>query len=251
MDHKREIDWMDASAPERIEPTQALYRIMRALAQATGARFDDLVETAQDAPVSASSDPHRNFRRGQIARSKAASIHEWLATHHFAFAQKRAPELFRFPRQSDWDRFVADHAIAGSLTVIPLVKSMGIARRSKTVSHAVTTLRLGQDYCLELESRLEGQCVAFEGYNGSWYPLPLGDDERRLRVIIPEGATLLPRDRDGYPIALVELDHGGVHRFVVIVSDDKALPTDRPSLAQLGQGAAAFEVHVLEVNFTS
>ncbi|MFY0624588.1 MAG: hypothetical protein JXQ89_23165 [Pelagimonas sp.] len=62
-----EVDWANASVAERRGPTKALYKVLRELAKHLGMRFDDLVVEAQGSPISETEDPHRNFRRGEIA----------------------------------------------------------------------------------------------------------------------------------------------------------------------------------------
>jgi hypothetical protein len=254
-DSDGEIDWLNMSAAERIEPIKALFVAMRKVSITTGRHIDLLLDDALGEAQSRGTDYESNFRKGKIAAMKAMMIHQWLEYNHFEEAKNATKNiqtnLFQINPKSAWDSFVEDRAITGKLGAIPLTKQMGIAQRSKEVRKSVTTIRLGQDYCFELDSGLDGHCVAFEGYQGQWHPLPLGADTRRLRLEVQQGVQRLPRDAKGNPIALVELDDGGEHQIVVVVATDKAMPTDRREILKLDARAISFEVHRVSVTFVT
>lgn len=229
-----EVDWLNMSASERIEPTKVLFVAMRKVSITTGRHIDLLLDDALGEAQSRGTDYESNFRKGKIAAMKAMMIQQWLEQNYFEEAKEATKNietnLFQINPKSAWDSLIEANAITGKLSVILLTKQMGIAQRSKEVQESATTIRLGQDYCLELDSDLVGHCVAFEGYQGQWHPLSLGADTRRLRVEVQQGVQRLPRDSKGDPIALVELNDGGEHQFVCVVSEDSTLPTDRQGL---------------------
>ena len=230
-----EVNWADASVADRRGPTKALYAVLRDVAKHQGLRFDHLIAEAQGSPIADTEDPHRNFRRGEIAWQKAQSIHEWLAMNHFEFAQDRAPELFQTPRRSAWDVFIKTHAVEGSVRAFA-VEPFAIARREPPADDT-PVFRIGQKFAFELTTEDSGYVVAFEHYADEWHPLPLGDDLRHLTVPLKVGSNTLPRDGKGSAIPLSEYDDAGVHQFAFVVSKDQRLPVDRKSIVELSKDA--------------
>ncbi|MEO0569530.1 MAG: hypothetical protein AAF066_17490 [Pseudomonadota bacterium] len=247
MNSEGEFDWQNASVTERVEPTKALYQIMRALSQSTGERFDDLVEAAQDQPISEAMDPHSNFRTGSIAWHRAAKIHEWLARNHFKFAQKLIPELFQYPRQSEWEMFVEAHAIVGRLKIVALKQSLGLVERDDEHLPTENTLRLTQRFCFELDTNLRGVAVAFQRYDREWHALPLGAEKRNPKARIVENPQLFPRKVNGSPMGLRENNDAGDHVFAVLVAQNPKTPIDMLSLAKLEPAKDKFELHTIAV----
>ncbi|WP_317960994.1 hypothetical protein [Phaeobacter inhibens] len=228
MDQKSELEWENASVEERREPTRELFRIVQELARTTGEPLDRLLGDAQGAELTLNDNPYRNHRKGEIAWWKARNIHEWLASNQFEFAQGKAPELFQYQRQSDWDRFLEACTVEGGVEVV-IPGQFGIARREPP-EDGVVSLRIGQAFFFELGLNEAGHVVAFEQYKDMWHPLSLGEDERRLRVSVKEGKNALPRDGQGAPIPLHEYDDTGPHRFVFVVCFEQKLPEDRTSI---------------------
>ncbi|MCE8006626.1 hypothetical protein [Aestuariivita sp.] len=251
MNQETEMDWQHASATDRIAPTKALHDILKELAKHTGTHLDVLVEQAQEQPVSSTPDPHNNFRKGKIAWERAAKIHEWLARNHFAFAQKREPGLFQFPRQSDWDAFVEAHAIVGRLRIVHLKQTLGLIERDDDQRPVDQTLRLTQRFCFEVETELRGVALGFQRYNGKWHSVPLGADQRNPKARIAVSPQLVPHKSDGSPIGLRESNDAGDHLFAVLVAQDRNLPTDMPSLAKLDSERCRFELHTIAVRIVA
>lgn len=217
----------------RAAPTRRLYQVLRALHRKIGGRFDDLFEAAQGAPLSGTIDPYSNIKRGNFDRHRAAAIHEWLAQHHFEFAQAEAPDLFQYRRQSEWERFIEAHALVGGVKAIA-ADQLGIARRDLPAKD-VTTFRIGQKFLFALSTAKPAHVVAFEHYADTWHPLPLGEDDRHLRIKVPTGETVLPRGVDGRQIPLMEHDDTGLHRFVFVLCFGPKPRTDQQSLIIYGQ----------------
>jgi len=117
------------------------------------------------------------------------------------------------------------------LRIVRMKTEFGIVQRATKAIEASEALRFGEEFCLELVSKCPGYAIALQGYRGQWHPLALGNDDGRWRVPITDDVQLLPRDQEGQPIPLVELDDAGNHRFVVITAPDKGLPMDKPNLA--------------------
>ncbi|MVO18508.1 hypothetical protein, partial [Parasedimentitalea huanghaiensis] len=79
MSEFHEVDWQNASVQDRIAPNKVLFRLMVQLSKKLDVHFDVLLEEAQEKPVTTAGDPHRNFRRGEIAKERSHKIHEWIA----------------------------------------------------------------------------------------------------------------------------------------------------------------------------
>lgn len=230
-----EIDWLGLPKAEKEAATKKLYKTLSAVASATDQTIDAMVIAAL--PTEPGSDYRSNFRRGNIAAAKAQLIHRHLEEHHFDLAQQFEPSLFQTNPKSAWEQFLDAHTVVGGLRVVPHAQ-MGIARReAPNDADAITTLRLGQDFVLELTAPHAGFAIAFEEFQSHWHPLPLGADERRLRVRINDGVTTLPKNTNGAPIPLSEHDDTGLHRFVVIVSPRSGLPTDQGEIMRFVESA--------------
>jgi len=238
----QEVDWQNASVQDRIAPNKALFRLMVLLSKKLDVHFDVLLEEAQEKPVTTAGDPHRNFRRGEIARERSQKIHEWIARNHFDWAQEEAPELFQVPRKSDWDQFLENAVFEDGLAVVdPL--GLGIASRLPPEDMDGVTLRLGQAYGFELVADSLGQAVAFEEYGGTWHPLPLGETPESLKADLRLGKNHLPRTGNGKAMTLYEHHDSGPHRFIFVVREGRKLPVDRKSIAKL---AKTTPLHVYE-----
>lgn len=223
-----EFDWIGASPEDRKAPTKTLYRILRRLHEQLGGRFDALFEQAQGQPLGQALDPYTNIKRGVYDRRKMRTIHEWLAKNHFEFAQSQAPELFQYPRRNPWEVFLETYTVEGGLSVVA-ANQFGIASR-KPPEDGLPTFRLGEKYIFELTSPQTAYVVAFEEYQGKWYPLALGDKENDMTVQVGTGTTKLPCTQDGTPIPLRENDHTGLHRFTFVLCFGPRPPSGQPAL---------------------
>ncbi len=234
MSEFHEVDWQNASVQDRIAPNKALFRLMVQLSKKLDVHFDVLLEEAQEKPVTTAGDPHRNFRRGEIAKERSHKIHEWIGRNHFEWAQQEAPELFQVLRKSDWDQFLEDAVFQDGLAVVD-PSGFGIASRLPPEEMGGVTLRLGQAYGFELVADSLGQVVAFEEYGGIWHTLPLGETPVSLKADLELGKNLLPRTGNGKAMPLYEHHDSGLHRFIFVVREGGKLPVDRKSIAKLAK----------------
>lgn len=227
-----DIDWLRLSKAERVPLTKDLYLAVSGIADAIDVKIVELIDTAFVDLPGVGTDYASNFRRGNVSAAKAMLVHRWLEKNHFDLAKTFAPELFQMNPARAWDQFLDQHGVDGGLRVVQIENEFGIAQRAAKARKASEALRFGDAFCLELTSDHPAYAVAFQGYRDNFYPLALGDDERRLRIPITAGVQFLPRDLNGKPNPLVEQDDAGDHRFVIITAPDKTLPTDQRSLAK-------------------
>ncbi|MEP1610529.1 MAG: hypothetical protein ABJL72_01265 [Roseobacter sp.] len=241
-----DINWDRLSKEERAPLNLALFRAISGVADLTGVTIRTLVDQALAGFPAVGTDYESNFRRGNISAAKAMLMHRWLEEYHFDLAKTFAPELFQMNSKRAWDRFLDSRSVDSGLRIVQMEDKFGIVQRADKVREVSKALRFGDEFCLELISDRFGHAIAFQCYRGKYHPLALGGDERRLRITITDGVQLLPRDLEGQPNPLVEMDDAGDHRFVVITSPDKNLPTDQRSLASRfeDEGLQVFQTDV-------
>ncbi len=245
------IDWYAMPTAERIAAIKRLYRVFRHVADLSGRRAEDLMDDALGSSKARRGSDMENFRKGVIGRPRAQAIHAWLMGNHFETGQRLAPRLFQSNPETEWELFLKRHAARdGVLEVVPLKSERGLAERAGNQAENVQTLRLGQHFCLRLASPIKGVAVAFECYQRKWHPIPLGADQRKVRTSIEIGLQWLPKEANGNPIALVERNDAGVHRYVVIVSTDAAFPADRQSYISAGD-KHIFKIFTIEATFVT
>lgn len=203
------------------------------MADLSGRQADQLMDDALGSPKARRGSDMENFRKGVIGRPRARAIHTWLMGNHFETGQQLASRLFQSNPETEWELFLKRHAACdGALKVVPLKTDRGLTERLSDQPQDVQTLRLGQPFCLRLTSPIKGVAVAFEQYQRKWHPLPLGEDQRKVRTLIHVGQQWLPKGANGDPVALVERNDAGMHRYVVILSAHAALPADQQSVVR-------------------
>ena len=246
-----DIDWLKLSREDRAPLTKELFKAVSSVADATGVKIQELIDGAFVGLPEVGTDCSSNFRRGNISAAKALLMHKWLVENHFDLAQNFAPSLFQINPKSAWDRYVDANAIIGDLSIVQLKSDLGLIERDDEAILVPDTIRLTQRFCFELTTEIRGTAKAFQKYERQWHNLPLGADSRNLKGSVSESPQLLPRDKLGNPIGLRENNDAGYHKFVVIVSNDKTMPTDMKRIAQLKPDSSKFEVHKINIRFVT
>lgn len=246
-----DIDWQRLSKEDRAPLNKELFKAVSSVADATGVTILELIDKAFVGLPAVGTDYSSNFRRGNISAAKALLMHKWLVENHFDLAQKFAPSLFQINPKSAWDQFVDANAIIGDLRIVRLKSDLGLIERDDEAILVPDTIRLTQRFCFELTTEIKGTAKAFQKYERQWHCLPLGADSRNLKGSVSESPQLLPRDKFGNPIGLRENNDAGYHTFVVIVSNDKTMPTDMEKSAQLEPDSSKFEVHKVNIRFVT
>lgn len=210
------IDWLTANKDDRAK----LYVVLRSLSDLTGKNVEELMEEAFGYKLLTGADYLRNFRRGAIAKPKAKLIHAWIAEHHNEAARTIAPELFPVLKTLNWNAYIPDNAIKDKLSIIKLPKSMGLIERARNILKPNETLKLGEKFCFEIDSDIDGYAVAFQGYQNTWHPLPLGEVREELITPVKTGKHRMPMYSNNQIIPLCENEDLGVHRFLIVISAD-------------------------------
>lgn len=207
-----------------------LYPVLKALADLDPRKTPDLImDDAVGYPVARGQDYVRNMRRGEIAATYAALIHQWLTEHHFDLAHRLATEIFPETPEQRWQAIVNERAISDRFRLVLVPLTMGIVERESQLKPADTTIRLGERFCFELESGTEGHAVAFQAVRGQWHNVPLGPNGE-VSTLIQSGQNRLPRRLDGKLDPLSENHDEGMHEFVLITAPTSDIPTNIQSL---------------------
>lgn len=207
-----------------------LYPVLKALADLDPRKTPELImDDAVGYPVARGQDYVRNMRRGEIAATYAALIHQWLLEHHFDLAHRLAPEIFSETAEQRWQAIVNERAISDHFRLVLVPLTMGIVERESQLKPADTTIRLGERFCFELESETEGYAIALQGIRGVWHNIPLGLNGE-VCAPIQTGQNRLPKTSDGKLDPLTESHDEGLHKFVLITAPTDDIPTKIQSL---------------------
>ena len=207
-----------------------LYPVLKALADLDPRKTPDLImDDAVGYPVARGQDYVRNMRRGEIAATYAALIHQWLLEHHFNLAHRLSPEIFPETPEQRWQAIIDERAISDRFRLVLVPLTMGIVERESQLKPADTTLRLGERFCFELDSEAEGHAIAFQAVRGQWHNIPLGSNGE-VSALIQSGQNRLPKRSDGQVDPLTENHDEGMHEFVMITAPTDDIPTNIQSL---------------------
>ncbi|KPN62099.1 hypothetical protein SAMN04488527_1292 [Aliiroseovarius crassostreae] len=207
-----------------------LYPVLKALADLDPRKTPELImDDAVGYPVARGQDYVRNMRRGEIAATYAALIHQWLLEHYFDLAHRLAPEIFPETPEQRWHSIVNERAISDRFRLVLVPLTMGIVERESQLKPAEATIRLGQRFCFELDSETDGHAIAMQGVRGHWHNIPLGP-VGEVSTPIQLGQNQLPKMPDGKLDPLTENHDEGVHEFVLITAPNDDIPTSIQSL---------------------
>lgn len=225
-----------------------LYPVLKALAELDPRKTPELLmDDAVGYPVARGQDYIRNMRRGEIAATYAALIHQWLLEHHFGLANRLAPEIFPETPEQRWQAILDGRAKSECFRLVLVPTTMGIVERQSQLKPADTTIRLGERFCFELDSEIEGYAIALQGVRGQWHNIPLGPNGE-ASAPIQSGQNRLPKKSDGKLDPLAEDHDEGMHEFVLINAPTDDIPTSIQNLITWVAGNAS-TVHRLTVQF--
>ena len=172
-------NWKSATKADRA----ALYHVARSVADTTNLSVEAIMEEAFGHKLMVGTDYLSNFRSGAIGRPKAMLIHAWIAEHHSETAHAVDPRLFSKPHTNAWGDYLKEHAIVGKLQIARFDKSMGLLQRKRTQPVPEEVLKLGEEFCFQLDSEIIGHAVAFQMYEGTMHQLPLGLEADIFEVV--------------------------------------------------------------------
>lgn len=227
-----------------------LYPVLKALADLDPRKTPELImDDAVGYPVARGQDYVRNMRRGEIAATYAALIHQWLLEHHFDLSHRLAPEIFPETPEQRWQAIIDERAISYRFRLVLVPLTMGIVERESQLKPADTTIRLGERFCFELDSEIDGYAFAFQNVRCQWHNIPLGE-QGKIGFPIESGQNRFPKTQDGQLDPLIEQHDIGAHTFILIVSEASDVPS---KISHLETWVKAFKcsIHRATANFVS
>lgn len=209
--------------PKNTAHKAQLHPVIIAVAELTDLRYDDVLDLPFDQPWARSPDYKRNIRSGQFSQVRAKAIYDWLQDHHFVTAHKHAAEIFPHTPAMRWRTMLDERALPDTLKIVPMASSFGLVKLESQTNEADVQLKLGQRFCLDLSSDIDGYVIILQGLGDMWYPVQLADDGS-YETAVTAGSNLLPRFPDGTPHPLHEDTHEGLHSFVIVTATEPNIP---------------------------
>lgn len=210
--------------PTNREDKKQLYPVLRAICDVDPRETPELlIDKACGKPLRRGTDYIKNVAKGDFAKSIAQLVYLYLRDHHFDIAHKISPDIFPETPAMRWRQILDERAVKGKLKIVPMKRSMGIVQRAREVSNAECTLKLGQEFCLELETDRDGHAILLQGLRDKWPPIELIDG-KHYRMPITKGTTIFPMLGNGAPDPIMEPRDLGLHEFAAIVSDQPNIP---------------------------
>lgn len=216
------FDWLTASHAARAELYRSCKRVVDGYFVGNWGKFYAAVFDGSGTFGQGYED---NFRKGMIARPKAAQLARWLSIHHTREAELLAQRVAQLASEQalGWEAYLAQSARDDALSLISMA-SLGIVGFARSTDSPLPRFRLGEEFCLRLNAEAEGSALGFQRVRGHWYPLRLADD--RLEADIAFGETVLPRSTTtGEILPLSDDEDGGRILFVLIVADQEFIAT--------------------------
>jgi hypothetical protein len=178
-------NWKTATKVDRA----ALYHVARVIADTTDLSVEAIMEQAFGHKLMVGTDYLSNFRSGAIGRPKAKLIHAWIAEHHAETAHVIDPRLFPKLHTDAWGDYLENYAITGKLSIARFDKSMGLVQRKRSQPTPDNILKFGEEFCFHLDSEIDGHAIAFQEYQGTLNPLPIGLHEKPAKAIQTGGIS--------------------------------------------------------------
>ncbi|MBO6815722.1 MAG: hypothetical protein JJ891_12730 [Rhizobiaceae bacterium] len=233
---KNSRDWSNATNDE----IKDLYQVIRALEKTRGITMDVAFNRANKRNIALSKHDRGNFRNGDLSKSRAKPLFEWIVEHHLKLATEIAANTFDPSMLTPWAKFLESHLQYGALNV-RIFNQRGLTTRSGDLPIAKPTLRLSKDeYYFALKSERDGSLLTFEGYEREWYPMGLHHNRDSKLTSVNVGMNEFPTKADGVTIdPLRDDESAGLHRFVFIIAPKRVLEQHQDDLI-IGK-AARFE----------
>lgn len=216
------VDWLRANTHERAR----LYVAAKAALDLTGLTWSELYAKAFGGPAYMGNDYEANFRKGTIARKKAARIYAWLAAHHREIAERAAPDLFPPSALEEpsvdnalarWHDALRAHGLVSGISIVPL-NVMGIVQRIAPERSMPVAMRLGEPFCFALTLDAPKSILILQMAGGAQHPvpIPMAPDGESLIVEGEAGRSQLPCSPEGAVQSLYEFEQAGLHQFVML-----------------------------------
>lgn len=204
-----------------------LYQALKAIAKLS---YDDTVDLVIDRAIGHAI-PHgdnwqRNYRRGEYDATIAQIVHRWVEKHYFTVAHEVAADIFPNTPARQWRKILDKRTDDSRLNLVLVQSSLGVVQRESQFEAVKQVIKLGQRFCLELDSDIDGYAVALQGRGDQWNVIPLGLDGKQAVGAIKFGINRLPQLPNGQLDPIWEDSDEGITDFVVISAKADKIPLE-------------------------
>lgn len=207
------LDWRQRGDADK----KRLGEAVNALRRRKGLSWAELFDKAVDEFVG--SDYERHVRAGRIGWHRAGQLFNWLAREDPEVAKGLAAQLEGdgSPIGADiWPRFLNQYRREDGIQVLVRDRSLAVVTLSSAARTSRVPIRLGDDFCFELDVPSPRAMVAFQVIAGQHHIVPIA-------APLPASAPEPGRYRLPSADWLQENDQDGRHRFVFIAGDEAVL----------------------------
>lgn len=211
------VNWLQSTTEQR----KALYKVAKSTATTTPLTLERFLNKA----LGITGDPEwgdlANIRNGKLARDKCQTLYDYLAQHHYEHAQTQDTELFPRRLISDVGVYIEANAHKGRLRIILEDQALELVKRKANRPDDAVHIRPEQGFYFELDAVQSGYALAYQFYQGKYYPLPLGVDGETMMERVIEWPQYLPKAHDGDVSILSEDEDLGDHQFIILTAPNQ------------------------------
>jgi hypothetical protein len=133
-----------------------------------------------------------------------------------------------FPEQSaTWEAMLAKGAFS-NVAACKYEDDLGMATFARRQPISNLQLCLLEEFYFEVTIPFDGLLIAFQGYNGLWYPQAIAEGTNAISVLA--GKLIVPSDEDGQINPLWEESDTGKHSFAFLLTRDHEISRIIPPL---------------------
>lgn len=168
-----------------------------------------------------------NLRKGAISAGKAYKLFTWLSLQDRMLADQVESEIFALRAAAApevparWEALLKRGQF-GRIRIVKARNELGIVDFARREPVDPTRLKLFDEFYFEIDTPLGGRMMAFQGYGGQWYPLPLSSNA--LTSDVARGRAVIPVDDEGRPEPLREEEQAGRYQFMFLIVSGVRLP---------------------------
>ena len=211
---------------ENKEDKAQLYQVLKAVAKlAYGDTVELVIDRAVGQPIPRGLGATRNLRRGEYDSLVAQITHRWVEKFHFTLAHEVAPDLFPNTPVRQWRKILNERAGETGFNLVLVPSTFGALQRESEMEKAEQVIKLGQKFCLKLESNIDCHAIALQGRGDHWNVIGLGD-HKTASAVIQTGINHLPQLSNGQLDPLCENSDEGITDFVMITAATDRIPLE-------------------------
>ncbi|MDO6591499.1 hypothetical protein DS901_09040 [Loktanella sp. D2R18] len=159
--------------PENTDDKAQLYQALKAIAKLSyGDTVELLIDRAVGQPIPRGLGSTRNLRRGTYDSIVAQITHRWIEKHHFTLAHEVSPDIFPNTPARQWRKILDERTDEGRLSLVLVPSTLSVVQRESQLEKVKQVIKLGQRFCLELDSSNHGHAIGVGGSLASSTPDP-------------------------------------------------------------------------------